>query len=99
MEPAKCPWFAALKRTEEIGGHVFMTHYAEDEERGAPALDCAQVKKWYAAFLKSGGGRRAAKVNSKWLVKVEKSPRAEGRTCSSGTYNPATRTYRPSGDC
>ena len=25
MDPERCPWFAALKRTARIGGHVFMT--------------------------------------------------------------------------
>ncbi len=41
MDPRHCPWFAKLKRTTEIGGHVFMTHYGDGEERAGPALDCA----------------------------------------------------------
>lgn len=41
MDPSRCPWFAKLKRTTEIGGHVFMTHYGDGEERAGPALDCA----------------------------------------------------------
>lgn len=40
MDPARCAWFAALKRTAQIGGHVFMVEYRPDEPRGAPALDC-----------------------------------------------------------
>ena len=51
MEPAKCPWFADLKRTGEIGQHVFMTHYRPGESKAGPALDCAAVKKWWAAFV------------------------------------------------
>ncbi|HMR32813.1 MAG TPA: cell wall hydrolase [Geminicoccaceae bacterium] len=45
MDPRHCSWFATLKRTTEIGGHVFMTHYAAGEERGGPALDCATAGK------------------------------------------------------
>ena len=45
MDPRHCPWFATLKRTTEIGGHVFMTHYAVGEERSGPALDCATAGK------------------------------------------------------
>jgi hypothetical protein len=41
MEPERCPWFAALKRTAAIGRHVFMTHYRAGEPAGPPALDCA----------------------------------------------------------
>ena len=47
MDPAKCPWFAGLKRTAVIGQHVFMTHYAAGEPRGAPALDCRMAGKGY----------------------------------------------------
>jgi spore germination cell wall hydrolase CwlJ-like protein len=43
MSPKLCPWFAALKATTRIGGHVFMTHYRPGEEPGPPALDCASV--------------------------------------------------------
>jgi Cell Wall Hydrolase len=41
MDAEKCPWFAGLKRTAAIGGHVFMTHYAQGEKRSGPALDCS----------------------------------------------------------
>lgn len=41
MDPARCAWFAALKRTARIGGHVFMAEYSPDEPRAAPALDCS----------------------------------------------------------
>jgi Cell Wall Hydrolase len=41
MQPHLCPWFAKLKRTAAIGGHVFMTEYQTDETPGPPALDCA----------------------------------------------------------
>lgn len=40
MDPAYCPWFSRLKRTGQIGEHVFMTEYVRGETRGAPALDC-----------------------------------------------------------
>lgn len=43
MDPARCPWFAALRRTARIGSHVFMTHYLEGEPVGAPALDCGSL--------------------------------------------------------
>ena len=35
MNPTLCPWFAALKRTTVIGGHVFMTHYRRRRAAGA----------------------------------------------------------------
>jgi hypothetical protein len=54
MDPAKCPWFAKLKRTAEIGGHVFMTHYGPDETPGKPAIDCATAGRDY----KKGHGFR-----------------------------------------
>ena len=41
MDPERCPWFAGLKRTAVIGGHVFMTEYRPGEAPGPPALDCA----------------------------------------------------------
>ena len=41
MDPARCLWFTALRRTARIGSHVFMT------DRGVagaePALDCAET--------------------------------------------------------
>jgi spore germination cell wall hydrolase CwlJ-like protein len=40
MDPNRCPWFAALRRTTKIGAHFFFTHYREDERRRGPALDC-----------------------------------------------------------
>ena len=40
MDPAKCPWFAALKRTAVIGQHVFMAAYGAGERQLGPALDC-----------------------------------------------------------
>jgi spore germination cell wall hydrolase CwlJ-like protein len=43
MDPRLCPWFADLKRTAAIGGHVFMTHYAAGEPTGRPALDCRRA--------------------------------------------------------
>jgi spore germination cell wall hydrolase CwlJ-like protein len=49
MDPARCPWFAQLKRTVQIGAHVFMTHHRPGESRGAPALDCAQAGRTTAA--------------------------------------------------
>jgi Cell Wall Hydrolase len=96
MEPAKCPWFAALKRTREIGGHVFMTHYGQDEATGEPALDCEQVARDYAAWLKSP---RRKRINPAWLVEVEKSPLAGGTPCRVGSYDARTRTYQPARTC
>ncbi len=43
MNPELCPWFAGLKRTAAIGGHVFMTDYRPGEAPGPPALDCSQA--------------------------------------------------------
>ena len=43
MDPHRCPWFAALKRTAVIGQHVFMTQYADGEPRRGSALDCQQA--------------------------------------------------------
>jgi hypothetical protein len=54
MDPAKCPWFAKLKKTGEIGGHVFMTHYRPDERSGKPAIDCRTAGRDF----KKGGGFR-----------------------------------------
>jgi spore germination cell wall hydrolase CwlJ-like protein len=44
MDPELCPWFAGLRRTAVIGGHVFM---ADRDGAGAagPALDCADAGK------------------------------------------------------
>ncbi|SNB67613.1 Cell Wall Hydrolase [Arboricoccus pini] len=41
MDADKCPWFAGLKKTAEIGGHVFMTEYASNEKHADPAIDCS----------------------------------------------------------
>jgi len=41
MDAGRCPWFAALRRTARIGGHVFLAEYRPDEARGGPALECA----------------------------------------------------------
>ena len=35
MDAKYCPWFAGLKRTAAIGGHVFMTDYRPGEPRRA----------------------------------------------------------------
>ena len=43
MNPGSAPWFARLKRTTAIGGHVFMTHYRDGEPQGPPALDCSRA--------------------------------------------------------
>jgi spore germination cell wall hydrolase CwlJ-like protein len=51
MDHERCPWFAALKRTARIGGHVFMTHHRPGEPPGPPALDCGPA---------GGEGARAA---------------------------------------
>jgi hypothetical protein len=103
MEPAKCPWFAQLKRTGEVGRHVFMTHYAVGDPVGGPALDCALVKKYWASYVAAQpmGARRGVRwhKNPAWIVNVDRSPLAEGRTCSVGTYDPETRSYAGGGAC
>jgi hypothetical protein len=40
MDPDRCPWFAALRRTTKLGAHVFFDHYGKGERRRGPALDC-----------------------------------------------------------
>src|SRR3954453_21653411 len=40
MDAGRCPWFAALRRTARIGGHVFLAEYRPGEARDGPALDC-----------------------------------------------------------
>jgi spore germination cell wall hydrolase CwlJ-like protein len=103
MEPAKCPWFADLKRTREIGQHVFMDHYDAGESKGDPALDCAEVKQHWAAFVKAQGarGKRVGRrrINPAWLVEVAPSGLASGNRCQVGTYDPATRTYARAQSC
>lgn len=51
MDVDKCPWFAGLKRTTAIGGHIFMTHYEDGEIRRGPALDCARAGQGVAVAL------------------------------------------------
>lgn len=41
MDPDKCSWFAGLKRTASIGGHVFLTTYRSGEAQRGPAIDCS----------------------------------------------------------
>jgi spore germination cell wall hydrolase CwlJ-like protein len=43
MDPDLCPWFARLRRTAAIGGHVFMAERKAGEPRGGPALECAEA--------------------------------------------------------
>jgi len=52
MDAGRCPWFAALRRTARIGGHVFLAEYRPGEASGGPALDCAAA----------GAGRPAART-------------------------------------
>ena len=42
MNPELCPWFAGLRRTAVIGGHVFLTDKDPDPSR-PPALDCSRA--------------------------------------------------------
>jgi hypothetical protein len=51
MDPARCSWFAALKRTAQIGSHVFMTHYREGELPRPPSIDCETAGKGRVASL------------------------------------------------
>ena len=41
IDAGRCPWFAALRRTARIGGHVFLAEHRPGEAPGGPALDCA----------------------------------------------------------
>ena len=43
MDAEHCPWFAGLRRTAAIGGHVFMRDYRPGEPAGPPALDCSRA--------------------------------------------------------
>jgi hypothetical protein len=54
MDPSRCPWFAKLKRTTQIGSHVFMTHYKPGERRGSPALDCGEAGKGWLVATRKG---------------------------------------------
>src|SRR4051812_41675899 len=37
MDAGRCPWFAALRRTARIGGHVFLAEHPPGEGRGGAA--------------------------------------------------------------
>ena len=56
MDAGRCPWFAALRRTARIGGHVFLAEHRPGEARGGPALDCAAAG---AAGPRPGQGGRS----------------------------------------
>jgi len=43
MNPELCPWFAGLRRTAVIGGHVFLTDRGADDPSQPPALDCSRA--------------------------------------------------------
>lgn len=86
MDPRHCPWFATLKRTTEIGGHVFMTHYGEGEERDGPALDCATAGKDFGK-----GGYRLPKTYSVGLFDP-RGPRLATRTATPAMIRAWKRT-------
>jgi hypothetical protein len=86
MDPRHCPWFATLKRTTQIGGHVFMTHYADGEERAGPALDCATAGK---DFRK--GGYRLPKAFAVGLFDP-RGPRLATRTATPAMIRAWKRT-------
>ena len=50
MDPARCSWFSALRRTKAIGAHVFLTHYRDGEARQGPAIDCAAAGSGFRAW-------------------------------------------------
>lgn len=56
MDPGLCPWFAALRRTARIGGHVFLTDRGADQPPGPPALDCAKAGAGRAEAVPAGQG-------------------------------------------
>ena len=58
MDAGRCPWFAALRRTARIGGHVFLAEYRPGEARGGPALDCAAAGVGRPAIRRGGPSRR-----------------------------------------
>ena len=43
MNPGLCPWFAGLRRTAVIGGHVFLTDRGANDPTQPPALDCSRA--------------------------------------------------------
>jgi hypothetical protein len=101
MAPAACAWFAALERTAAIGGHVFMTHPADEAVAPEPALDCAEVARHSVARARPAAGKRRGqrRVNPAWIVAVEPSTLAAGGSCRSGIYDPVTRRYEAAGRC
>ena len=86
MDPRHCPWFATLKRTAEIGGHVFMTHYGSDEPRGGPALDCATAGRDFGK-----GGYRLPKTYATGLFDP-RGPRLATRTATPAMIKAWKRT-------
>jgi spore germination cell wall hydrolase CwlJ-like protein len=55
MEPELCPWFAGLRRTAAIGGHVFMRDRRPGEPLPAgPALDCSEAGRGLLASARGG---------------------------------------------
>jgi hypothetical protein len=86
MDPRHCPWFSTLKRTTEIGGHVFMTHYDNGEERGGPALDCATAGKDFGK-----GGFRLPKIYATGLFDP-RGPRLATRTATPAMIRAWKRT-------
>ena len=86
MDPRHCPWFATLKRTTEIGGHVFMTHYADGEEPTRPALDCATAGKEFGK-----GGFRLPRTYATGLFDP-RGPRLATRTATPAMIRAWKRT-------
>lgn len=52
MDPANCPWFAKLRRTAQVGSHLFLTDRGPADPARPPALDCAAIE---AARAEAGG--------------------------------------------
>ena len=77
MDPSRCAWFAGLKRTAQIGSHVFMTHYQPGEARGGPALDCSEAGRGYLALrrAKGTGSAQAAPDDDAMLPPPARRPR------------------------
>lgn len=44
MDPANCPWFAKLRRTAQVGSHLFLTDRGPADPARPPALDCAAIE-------------------------------------------------------
>ena len=83
MDAGRCPWFAALRRTARIGGHVFLAEHRPGEARGGPALDCA-----------AAGAGRPAVATGRPVAAADGRECGGSRTPAGGT-DPRGRRHTP----